>query len=155
MKAAALEQAIPAGATILLDTSAILAYLSGAEPTSPAAAMVLDRMVATGRNAAILSVVTVTETLVRPMRSGSDQAVHLVEAFLERFPNLRVEPVTREVARRAASIRAATAAPTPDALILATGVTAGAPIAISHDLRWARVIKRAGLPLAFVRLDQP
>lgn len=148
-----LEQAIPAGATILLDTSAILAYLSGAEPTSAAAAVILDRMVATGRNPAVLSAVTVTEALVRPIRSGSEQAVHLVEAFLEHFPNLRVEPVTMEIARRAASIRAATAAPTPDALILATGVVAGASIAIANEIGWARVIERADLVLTMVRLD--
>ena len=148
-----LEQAIPTGATILLDTSAILAYLSGAEPTSAAAAVILDRMVATGRNPAILSAVTVTATLVRPIRSGSEQAVHLVEAFLEHFPNLRVEPVTIDIARRAAGIRASTAAPTPDALILATGEVVGAAITIGNDVGWARVIERAGLSTALVRLD--
>ena len=149
---ASLERAIPTGATILLDTSAILAYLSGAEPTSAAAAVILDRMVAAGRNPAVLSAVTVTETLVRPMRSGSEQAVQLVEAFLEHFPNLRVEPVTFAVARRAAAIRASTAAPTPDALILATGAVAGATIAIANDVGWARVIERADLSMTLVRL---
>lgn len=153
MTSASIESSIPAGATVLIDTSAILAYLSGAEPTSPAAAALLDRMVATGRNPAVISAVTVTESLVRPKRSASDQAVRLVEAFLGNFPNLRVEPVTFEVARLAAGIRAATAAPTPDALILATGVVAGASIAVANDLRWARVIERAGLPLTLVRLD--
>ena len=149
---ASLERAIPTGATILLDTSAILAYLSGAEPTSAAAAVILDRMVATGRNPAVLSAVTVTDTLVRPMRSGSEQTVHLVEAFLEHFPNLRVEPVTFAVARRAAAIRASTAAPTPDSLILATGAVTGATFAIANDVGWARVIERADLSMTLVRL---
>jgi predicted nucleic acid-binding protein len=148
----ALEAAIPTGTTLLLDTSVILAYLSGAEATSPAAIAVLDGMVAPGRNRAVISTVTVTESLVRPYRAGSEQAAGLVEAFLGHFPNLRVEPVTFEVGRLAARIRAATAAPTPDALILATGVESGAGLAIGNDARWAGLIERAGLPLGLLRL---
>ena len=152
MSASALEAAIPTGATLLLDTSVILAYLSGAEATSPAAIAVLDGMVAPGRNQAVISTVTVTESLVRPYRAGSEQAAGLVEAFLGHFANLRVAPVTFEIGRRAARIRAATAAPTPDALILATAVESGAALAIGNDARWAGVIERAGLPLDLLRL---
>lgn len=145
---------IAPGASLLVDTSAVLAYLSGAESTSAAAAAILDGMVASGRNPAAISAVTVTETLVRPFRTGSGQAVSLVEAFLEHFPNLRVEPVTFAVGRAAARIRATTSAPTPDALILATGVVSGASVAVANDARWVSVIKRAGLPIALIRLDE-
>ena len=153
MSSPALEAAIPTGATLLLDTSVVLAYLSGAERTSALATAILDDMVAPGRNPAVISAVTVTESLVRPYRASSVQAVDLVLAFLGHFPGLRVEPVTFEVGRRAAEIRAATAAPTPDALILATGVEAAASVAIANDARWAGIIDRAGLPLALLRLD--
>lgn len=153
MTSPALETVIPTGATVLLDTSVVLAYLSGAERTSALATAILDGMVAPGRNPAVISAVTVTESLVRPYRAGSEQAVTLVEAFLGHFPNLSVAPVTFEVGRRAAEIRAATAAPTPDALILATGVEVAAFLAIANDARWAGIIDRAGLPLTLVRLD--
>ena len=147
MTRAALTDSIPDAATILLDTSAILAYLSGTERASGAAIAVIDGLVGSGRNRAIVSAITVTEALVRPLRAGSDSAVRLVEDFLLRFPNLRIEPVTADIARRAATIRAVTAAPTPDALILATAGVGGADVVVGNDRSWPRVAKRAGLSL--------
>ena len=145
MTPAALDAAIPSGETILLDTSAVLAYLSGQEPASAATAAIIDGFVAGGRNQAIVSVITLTESLVRPMRAGSSTAIRLVEDFLLQFPNLRVDAVTVGVAREAARIRAATAAPTPDALILATAVEASASIVVGNDASWPGLAKRAKL----------
>ena len=153
MTRAALTDSIPDAATILLDTSTILAYLSGAERASDAAITVIDGLVGSGRNPAIVSAITVTEALVRPLRARSESAVRLVEDFLLRFPNLRVEPVTVETARHAARIRAATAAPTPDALILATAAVAGASVVVSNDRSWPGIAGRAGLPLTVEVLD--
>jgi predicted nucleic acid-binding protein len=150
----AVEAAIPAGAAIVLDTSTILAYLSGAEAGSEAAASILDGCVATGRNEAIASTVTVTEALVRPMRAESPTAVRLVEDFLGRFANLRLEPVTVAIAREAARIRAATAAPTHDALILATATITMAPIVVGNDASWPAIVARAGLACDVVILSR-
>jgi len=152
VKSSALEAAVPAGATVLIDTSAVLAYLSGVEATSAVAAAAIDGMVASGRNPAMLSAVTVTEVLIRPIRAGAASAVRIVEDFLLRFPNLRIEPVTYEIAIAAARIRAVTAAPTPDALILATGETASAAVAISSDRSWERIAERAALSIRAVDL---
>ena len=153
MTRAALTDTIPDAATVLLDTSTILAYLSGAESASDAAISVIDGLVGSGRNPAIVSAITVTEALVRPLRAGSESAIRLVEDFLLRFPNLRVEPVTVEIARRAARIRAATAGPTPDALILATAAVAGASVVVSNDRSWPGIADRAGLPLKVQLLE--
>jgi predicted nucleic acid-binding protein len=150
--AASIERAIDAGSIVLLDTSVILAYLSGAEPSSAAATHLLDQLVASGRNPAVVSAITVTETLVRPMRAGSAPGVRLVEDFLLRFPNLRIVPVSVEVAREGARIRAATALRAPDALILATGVGAGASTAVAEDRSWTNAAKRAGLDLSVLHL---
>ena len=154
MTPAALEAAIAAGATILLDSSAVLAYLSGAEPTSAAAATVVDSFVATGRNDAVISAITVTEVLVRPMRAGSTTAIRLVDDFLLQFPNLRVQPVTTDIAREGARIRAATAAPTPDALILATASATSATVVVGNDASWPGIAKRAGLTVGVVVLGR-
>jgi hypothetical protein len=64
--------------------------------------------------------------------------------------NVRVDPVTIEIARLGARIRAATAAPTPDALILATAVAGSAGIAVGNDAGWPNIVERAGLSLAVV-----
>lgn len=153
MSRAVLEAAIPAGQTILIDTSAILAYLSGSERVSAAAAVLIDELVAPGRNPAVVSVISVCEALVRPNRAGSPIAVRLVDDFVTHFPNLRVDPVTIEIARLGARIRAATAAPAPDALILATAVAASATIAIGNDAGWPSVVARAELPLTALVLE--
>jgi predicted nucleic acid-binding protein len=150
---AALEGAIPAGETILLDTSAILAYLSGSERVSAIAAILIDELVGSGRNPGMVSAISVCEVLVRPHRAGSSGAVRLVEDFLTHFPNLHVDPVTIEIARLGARIRAATAAPTPDALILATAVVGSARVAVGNDAGWPAVVERAGLPLGVVVLE--
>jgi predicted nucleic acid-binding protein len=151
---AALEAAIPSGERVLLDTSAILAYLSGAEPVSAIAAELIDGLVASGRNPAVVSAITVCEVLVRPNRAGSPSAIRLVDDFIGHFPNLRVEPVTIDIARLAARIRAATAAPTPDALILATAVEGSAAIAVGNDAGWPGIAERAHLDLRVVLLGQ-
>jgi len=150
---AVLEAAIPAGETVLLDTSAILAYLSGSERVSAIAAVLIDQLVASGRNPAVVSAITICEVLVRPNRAGSPRAVRLVEDFLAHFPNLRVDPVTVEIARLGARIRAAAAAPTPDALILATAVAGSAGVAVGSDAGWPGIIERAGLSLRVLVLD--
>ena len=153
MKPAALDAAIPSGATLLLDTSVVLAYLSGAEPASSGAAVVIDGFVAKGRNPAIVSTITVTEALVRPMRAGSASAARIIEDFLLHFPNLRVDSVTVAIAREAARIRAESAAPTPDALILATALAASAAVVVSGDRRWTAIARSAGLPIEVVILS--
>ena len=153
MSRAALEAAIPAGVTILLDTSAILAYLSGSERASPVAASLIDDLVATGRNPAIASAISVCEALVRPNRAGSASAVRIVQDFVTHFPNLRVDSVTLDIAMLGARIRAASAAPTPDSLILATAVAGSARYAVGNDGRWPAVASRAELPLNILVLD--
>jgi predicted nucleic acid-binding protein len=153
MTPSALDAAIPPGATIVLDTSAVLAYLSGAEPASAAATSIIDGLTASGRNPAVVSAITVTEALVRPMRAASASAIRLVDDFLLHFPNLRVDPVTVAVAREAARIRAATAAPTPDALVIATAVVASAGAIVTNDRSWPGVASRSGLSLQVVVLE--
>ena len=148
-----LEAAIAPGAGLTIDTSAILAYLDGSERVSDYAAGVIDRFVATGRNPAVVSAITVTEALVRPMRAGSTSAIGLVETFLGSFPNLSVLPITHAVAREAASIRAAMALRAPDAIVLATAIASGSRTVVANDGRWAPAIEHADLGLQLVHLD--
>lgn len=153
MSRTTLEAAIPAGVSILLDTSTILAYLSGEEAVSPGATVVLDEFVAGGRNQAVISAITVTEALVWPFRAASESGQRAVEAFLGHFPNLGVVPVDFETAREAARIRALSAAPTPDAVVLASGRHAQVAVAVANDGGWQRIIDRAGLPFDLCHLD--
>lgn len=152
MSRASLERAIPAGRTILLDSSVVIAYLDGGEPASPAAIHIIDRLVRPGRNPAIIGAVTVTEVLVRPFAAG-EASLAIVEPFLTQWPNLRAVAVSYAVAREAARIRALTRLPTPDALILATAVVAGADVVVANDARWQTAITTAAPDLTLCQLD--
>lgn len=152
MSRASLEQAIPPETEILLDTSVILAYLNARETVSPAATVVIDEFVRTGRNRAAISAVSVAETLVRPFVAGA-AAVALVEGFLLHFPNLTVVGADYEVAREAGRLRALGGLKTPDALVLATAMSAGTPIVVANDTRWASAIAAAALTITLCHLD--
>jgi predicted nucleic acid-binding protein len=154
MAAGGIEQSIEPGATLLIDSSAILAYLDGTEGVSGVAADVFDRLIASGRNPAVVSTVSVTEALVRPFRAGSASAAGTVDAFFRSFPNLAIQPVTYEIAVQAAQVRGATALRTPDAMILATAAVVGCEIVVANDGRWLVAIERAGLTVRLCHLDE-
>jgi predicted nucleic acid-binding protein len=130
-----LASRIPAGASVLVDTSVVLAYLTGTEPGSPPATQLFDAFVATGRNTAGLSMIPVGEILVRPFRRGPS-AVATAEGFLQHFGDLRLLPVDYVVAREGARIRALTDLAMPDALIVATARVAGADLVVTNDRAW-------------------
>ena len=152
MSQASLEAAIPAGASVVLDTSVVLAYLNGGEAVSRAAAVVVDAFVRTGRNEATISVLTITETLVRPYEAGPRE-LGIAEAFLMHFPNLGIADVDYSIAREAARLRAVARLPTPDALIIATALAREIPIVVANDSHWAKAIATEAPSLTLCHLD--
>lgn len=144
-----LTTVLPAGASVLIDTSVALAYLTGTEAISALAIELFDRCLATGRNQGALSAVSVTELLVRPFRSGPS-AVSTVEGFLRHFADLRFVPVEYATAREAARIRAATGLSTPDALIIASHGAGGTDILVTNDASWPARVQAAGLDTSFI-----
>ena len=137
-----LAEAIPPGASLLIDTSVALAYLTGTEPVSPAATRLFDEFVATGRDRAALSVVTVGEILVRPFRTGP-AAVAIAEGFLRHFGEIELVAVDYAIAREAADIRARTGLRMPDALILSSALARAVDMLVTND----RSLRTAGLDL--------
>ena len=76
-----LEQFVPMGSRVAVDTSAVIAYLHGGEPASPAATWLFDGRIAQARNSAVISSITVAEILVGPIREGPAAAA-TADAFL-------------------------------------------------------------------------
>jgi predicted nucleic acid-binding protein len=147
-----LEHAVPPDTEILLDTSVMLAYLNAGETVSPAATVVIDEFVRSGRNRATISALSVAETLVRPFAAGA-AAVALVEGFLLHFPNLAILGVDYETAREAGRLRAVGGLKTPDALVIATALSAGITIVVANDARWASAIAIAAPMFTLCHLD--
>lgn len=137
MSTASLEQAIPVGERLLLDTTAIAAYLDASEATHELARHVVDGMVGPGRNPAIVSMITVMEILVRPLRA-TPHGHHTILSFLRGHPNLTTVPVDLQIAQDAASLRAVQRFSPPDALIVGTGMATQVGHLVTNDRDWAR-----------------
>jgi len=139
---ASLEAAIREGDRILLDTTALAAYLDATETTHEMARHVLTEFVASGRNAAVISMITVMELLVRPLRA-SPPGHHTLLAFLRNHPNLEAVAVDLQVAQDAAFLRAAQRFSPPDALVVGTGLAAQVGHLVTNDHKWST--KLAGM----------
>ncbi len=132
LPSANLVQIIPVGDRLVLDTSAVIAYLKGDEAVSGIATTIFDQLVATGRNPGVLSAITAAELLVRPIMAGPREA-STVRTFLLGFPGLEIRSADLLVAAEAARIRAVTRATTADALIAATATVTSSAWLITND----------------------
>ncbi|HAG09209.1 MAG TPA: PIN domain nuclease [Desulfotomaculum sp.] len=121
---------------ILIDTN-IAIYLLEDIPVYGKGAKELFRLVQVGKIKAFLSVITAIELLVRPMKAENEELVNNIKLFLNHFPNLKLINVSKEIALKAAEIRAATNLKVPDAIIIASAVVNSCPVA-GNDLEWAR-----------------
>jgi predicted nucleic acid-binding protein len=144
---------VPAGETLLLDTSVVIAYLDRRDRTSPVASGILDGLVRPGRNPAVVSTVTVAEVLVGPARSGDDALQAAILEFMTQFPGLRVEALDLRIAQRAATLRARYRMRLADALIVGTGLIAGAGRIVSNDRDWRAMLASSSIGAGVVLLD--
>jgi predicted nucleic acid-binding protein len=125
---------LPKTDSIVLDTSVVISYLVADEATSAVARALFEEFIATGRNAAWISSVTVGEALVRPLQSQGS-AFEVARSFLLEFPGLSVRSADFIVAAEAADIRAQTGASLADAMIAATATATSSPWLVTNDRR--------------------
>lgn len=138
MNTATLEAALCAGQCILLDSSTLIAYFDGNEQVSPIAAHIIDDFVRSGRNPAVVSMVSVMEVLVRPLQKGSAGPHQHILDFLSNFPNLRPVEIDLDMAEHAAALRAAYGFRSPDALVIATGLLSQVGFLVTNDGQWQK-----------------
>jgi predicted nucleic acid-binding protein len=81
----------------------------------------------------VTSALTLLETLVLPYRIGNAPLAEQYQAFLTRSHGLRVDPITIAVLRSAAQLRAVHNIKAPDAIHLATALTARCPVYLTND----------------------
>lgn len=143
MTRASLEKALPPGDLLLLDSTVIISYFKGTEAASPVATQVVDRYVAGGRNPAVVSVLTVMELLVPPLREQDDVLYRQVIFFLLNTSGLRVADADVAVAQEAAALRATYTFKPPDALIIGTGWVQHARHFVTNDGEWKRKLANA------------
>ena len=140
MSLIALQRALPAGDRVLVDTTFLAAYLDASEATHEIARHVMHEFVRTGRNPAVVSMVTVMEILVRPLRQ-SPPGHHTVLAFLRHTPNLEVVALDLQMAQEAASLRATHRLKPPDALVIGTGLATQVGHLLTNDGEWNKKLE--------------
>jgi predicted nucleic acid-binding protein len=125
-------------AMTVLDASVVIAFLDADDAHHAGA---LDAVERVRGQELVLPASAYAETLVDPWRAGPD-AVTVVKQFLAEL-GIRIEPLTADVAERAARLRSThRSLRLPDALVLATADALDA-IALTADRSWPRVSRRA------------
>jgi predicted nucleic acid-binding protein len=138
MDAADVDAALGDTHRAFIDTSTCIAYFSTAEAAHAVARHLFDRIADDADPLiAYLSIVSVSEMLVRPIRAGQPR-LGLVHQFIQTYPNLQILPADFEVALQAANIRALTRLALPDALLVGTALLSGCEAVITNDERWSR-----------------
>lgn len=150
MSQAVLLRRIDPGERLLIDTSVLMAYLDASDATHPVAKFILNDLVSAGRNPAVVSMISVMEILVRPMRA-SPPGHHTVLAFLRTHPNLECVPVDLQVAQEAASLRADKKFKPADALVVGTGLAAQVRYLATNDHSWTGKLSAMSARIAVIQ----
>ena len=123
---------------VLIDTSVWIYHLENHPELGLPAGRVIDSL-EEGRFRGIASELTLLELTLRPLQLGRQDVADHYEVLLDYFPNLEIVPVSREILLEAAALRARQKIRTPDAIQLATGIRAGATLAVTNDKLWRSV----------------
>jgi predicted nucleic acid-binding protein len=87
---------------------------------------------------------TLLELTVRPLQLGRQDVADEYELLLSYFPNVQLEPVSREALLDAASLRARYRLRTHDAILVATGSRSAATAAVTNNEGW-KVVSGCGI----------
>ncbi len=123
---------------ILIDTCVWIYHLEEHLEFAPPAARVIENL-EEGRFRAVASELTLLELTVRPLQLGRQDVADDYEVLLDYFPHLELIPISREILLDAAALRARQKLRTPDSIQLATGLEAGATLAVTNDKLWQSV----------------
>jgi predicted nucleic acid-binding protein len=120
------------------DSMIFIYHLEDHPRYAPFTQMIFDQW-ETGKVGGVTSVITITEVLVKPLRDGNRQVAQEYRRLLSSFPHLSLVDIDRQVARRAADLRANHGIRTPDALQIATALSRGATGFVTNDETVKRV----------------
>ncbi|MDL2330374.1 type II toxin-antitoxin system VapC family toxin, partial [Desulfosarcina sp. OttesenSCG-928-A07] len=125
-----------AGKTIALDTAPLIYFV---EENSDFLKQINPFFNALERAefAVLTSTLTITETLVKPLKLEKLEQAHAFMEILAEY--MTVIPVTERIAEYAAKLRAKNNLRTPDAIQVATAVTHQADFFLTNDARLARL----------------
>ena len=86
-----------------------------------------------------ISTLTVTELLTKLYRSKDFNQITVFEQFINSLPNSRIYPVTYDIAKFAASLRAEYNMRTPDSILISTAYVMKSDYFITNDISLRKV----------------
>lgn len=98
---------------------------------------------------AVTSEITLAEVLVQPLKTANARAIAEYEDIIQDRFDLRIAPVTRDILRSAAAMRASHGLKLPDAIHVATAHSARSEFIFTADLSL-----KAPHPIKVVTLDE-
>jgi predicted nucleic acid-binding protein len=121
-----------------IDTPIFIYHLEE-HPTYLTLTQELLSLIEVGVKQGVTSTITLMEITVRPFQLGRPDAAAHYEALLANFPNLALAEINRDVARRAAQLRALHNLRPADALQVAACQVHGAQVFVTNDRRLAQL----------------
>lgn len=119
--------------------SNLLIYFIEAHPDYFESCQTIFQSIESGRNIGICSTLTLMEVLVQPYRRKNSELVHQFYGLLTSYPHLKWIELSVEIADLGAKYRAKYQLKTPDSILLATAVHAGASAFIGNDSQMKRL----------------
>ncbi|HTG34323.1 MAG TPA: PIN domain-containing protein [Thermoanaerobaculia bacterium] len=119
---------------VALDSSIFIYYIE----ENPQYLQLVDPIfeaITEGRLEAVTCALTLLETLVVPLRTGNEVLARQYERFLTRSQGLHLVPIDSGLLRAAAHVRAVARLKTPDALQVASALSAECPTFLTNDGR--------------------
>jgi predicted nucleic acid-binding protein len=120
---------------VLIDTSVWIYHFEQHPQFGAPAGKIIESLEA-GKFRGVASELTLLELTVRPLQLGRQDVADDYEVLLDYFPNLELEPISREILLEAAGLQARQRLRTPDAIQIATGLLTGATLAVTNDEAW-------------------
>jgi predicted nucleic acid-binding protein len=133
-----LDDALAGVAVLGLDTAPFI-YLIERNPTYLALVRAVFHRINAGSLFGHSSVITLTEVLAQPLRLGNTELAQRYRRFLTSSRNLALDPISAGIAEQAADLRARYRLRTPDALQIATALSAGCTAFLTNDAQLQRV----------------
>ena len=120
---------------VLIDTSVWIYHFEQHPQFGAPAGKIIESLEA-GKFHGVASELTLLELTVRPLQLGRQDVADDYEVLLDYFPNLELQPISREILLEAAGLRARQRLRTADAIQIATGMRTGATLAVTNDEAW-------------------
>jgi len=130
-----LIEAIANYRTIALDTNVFIYGYEEHPEFFPVVRPIFARLDAEPEFHAVTSIITLVEVLVFPFRLQRSDLESAYTTMLLNAPNVHVYSVDATITRQAAQLRARQNLRTPDAIQIATAISAGAQAFITNDAR--------------------